>query len=77
MPVISAQDTGGANVLAFLNILAFSEGTSTIKASEDGYNVMVGGKLFNDYRSPPRILVDIPRYGIGPIAQSDCDLPVR
>lgn len=53
MPVISAQDTGGANVLAFLNILAFSEGTSTIKASEDGYNVMVGGKLFNDYRSPP------------------------
>lgn len=64
MPVISAQAAGGQNVLAFLDMLAFSEGTSTIKASDDGYNVLVGGKLFEDYSKHPRVLVDLPSYGI-------------
>lgn len=52
------------NVSAFLDMLAWSEGTSTIKASDDGYNVLVGGKLFDDYSKHPNILVDLPRYGI-------------
>lgn len=52
------------NVAAFLDMLAWSEGTSTIKTSEEGYNVLVGGKLFQDYSKHPNILVDLPRYGI-------------
>lgn len=64
MARISAAEAGGPNVLAFLDMLAWSEGTSTIKASDDGYNVLVGGKLFTDYSKHPRVLVDLPRYGI-------------
>lgn len=64
MARISAAQAGGTNVLAFLDMLAWSEGTSTIKASDDGYNVIVGGKLFSDYSAHPRVLVDLPRYRI-------------
>ena len=64
MPRISASLAGGSNVLAFLDMLAWSEGTSTIKASDDGYNVLVGGKLFNDYSKHPRISVPLPNLGI-------------
>lgn len=52
------------NVKAFLDMLAWSEGTSTIKASDDGYNVLVGGKLFNDYSKHPNVLVNLPNLGI-------------
>lgn len=41
-------------MLAFLNMLAWSEGTSTIKASDDGYNVLYGGGLFTGYGDHPR-----------------------
>lgn len=64
MARLSAADAGGSNVLAFLDMLAWSEGTSTIKASDDGYNVIVGGCLFHDYSQHPRVLVDLPRYRI-------------
>lgn len=64
MARISAADAGGINVLAFLDMLAWSEGTSTINASDDGYNVIVGGGLFTDYSKHPRKLVALPRYGI-------------
>lgn len=64
MAVISEENAGGKNVLAFLDMLAWSEGTSTIKASDDGYNVIVGGGLFSDYSDHPRKLVSLPRYGI-------------
>lgn len=68
MARISAADAGGPNVLAFLDMLAGSEGTSTIKTSDDGYNVLVGGKLFADYSKHPRVLVPLPRYGISSTA---------
>lgn len=55
---------GGRNVTAFLDMLAWSEGTSTIKASDDGYNVLVGGTLFKGYDFHPRISVYLPKYGI-------------
>ena len=68
MARISAADAGGPNVLAFLDMLAWSEGTSTIKGSDDGYNVLVGGKLFTDYSKHPKVLVPLPRYGISSTA---------
>lgn len=67
MAVIEKYSNGKpvhANVRAFLDTLGWSEGTTTIKGSDDGYNVLVGGKLFNDYSKHPDILVDLPRYGI-------------
>ncbi len=68
MARIDAARAGGANALAFLDMLAWSEGTSTIKASDDGYNVLVGGALFCDYSAHPRVLVPLPRYGISSTA---------
>ena len=64
MAIITAAQAGGLNVLAFLDMLGWSEGTTTIKGSDDGYNVLVGGKLFGSYADHPRILVPLPRYGI-------------
>lgn len=42
------------NVRAFLAMLAWSEGTSTVSGSDRGYNVLVGGKLFHSYSDHPR-----------------------
>lgn len=53
-----------ANLKSFLDMIAFSEGTSTIKGSEDGYNVVVGGKLFSSYKDHPNITVNLPKLGI-------------
>jgi muramidase (phage lysozyme) len=47
------------NRKAFLDMIAWSEGTSTIAESDNGYNVLVGGKLFFTYRDHPRQLVTI------------------
>ena len=68
MAQITAEKAGGRNVVAFLDMLAWSEGTSTIKGSDDGYNVLVGGKLFSDYSKHPRVLVPLPRYKISSTA---------
>jgi muramidase (phage lysozyme) len=47
------------NRKAFLDMIAWSEGTSTIAESDNGYNVLVGGKLFFTYNDHPRQLVTI------------------
>jgi muramidase (phage lysozyme) len=47
------------NRRAFLDMIAWSEGTSTIAESDNGYNVLVGGKLFFTYNDRPRQLVVI------------------
>jgi muramidase (phage lysozyme) len=49
------------NRQAFLDMLAWSEGTSTITESDNGYNVLVGSTpshplLFDSYADHPRIL---------------------
>lgn len=48
---------GGPNRCAFLDMLAKSEGTSTVEGSDDGYNVLVGGTLFDGYDDHPNVLV--------------------
>lgn len=63
MARIFAADAGGPNVLAFLDMLAWSEGTSTIKASDDGYNVLYGGGLFQGYADHPRRKLTFPING--------------
>jgi len=64
MARLTATQAGGHNVLAFLDMLAWSEGTSTVAKSDDGYNVLVGGSLFDDYSAHPRRLIELPRYDI-------------
>lgn len=50
------------NRKAFLDMIAFSEGTAHL--GDKGYNVIVGGSLFKDYRDHPRKLVALPNLGI-------------
>ena len=45
------------NIKAFLDMIAFSEGT--YGHGDNGYNVIVGGGLFNGYSGHPRKLVDL------------------
>jgi muramidase (phage lysozyme) len=45
------------NLGAFLDMLAHSEGTAG--KGDDGYNVIVGGALFDGYADHPRILVKL------------------
>jgi muramidase (phage lysozyme) len=59
MARISEAQAGGRNVLAFLDLLAWSElGSSNLRLSDDGYNVIVTGtdgklELFTDYSVHP------------------------
>lgn len=53
-----------SNLQAFLDMLAWSEGTSRIKGSDNGYNVVVGGTLFTGYEDHPRKLINLPKLGI-------------
>ncbi|MGK9234795.1 glycoside hydrolase family 104 protein [Inquilinus limosus] len=64
MPRLSLPELCSSNVAAFLDMLAYSEGTSTIAGSDDGYNVLVGGTLFDSYAEHPRVFVKLPRYKI-------------
>jgi muramidase (phage lysozyme) len=48
------------NLKAFLDMIAFSEiGTTLLKNSDNGYNVLVGGTLFPSYEDHPRVKVFI------------------
>lgn len=51
-----------SNRKAFLDMIATSEGTAAI--GDNGYNVLVGGRLFKGYADHPRIVVDLPRLRI-------------
>ena len=55
---------GGANALRFLDLNAFSEGTSTVRPRDDGYDVLYGGGLLDGYRDPPRRKLTLPLSGL-------------
>lgn len=61
MARLSADAAGGTNVLAFLDALAFAEGVERF-SQDDGYDVIVGGTTFTDYRQHPKVRVYLPRY---------------
>lgn len=63
MPRLTEAQAGGANVLRFLDLIAFSEGTSTVRNSDDGYNVLYGKGLFQGYADHPRRLITLPING--------------
>lgn len=66
MARIDTTLAGGKKVIAFLDMLAFSEGTDNgkQKTNDHGYDVLVGGGLFTGYADHPRQLISIPRYNI-------------
>jgi muramidase (phage lysozyme) len=58
MPRITAPEAGGANVCAFLDMLAWAEiGPALLASSDDGYNILVGGQLFAGYADHPDIYI--------------------
>ena len=83
MARISAQDAGGTNVTAFLDMLARSElGPDLLAASDDGYNVIVGSTpaaplLFRSYADHPRQLIALPKLGIKSTAAGRYQLLMR
>lgn len=79
MARISAEQAGGANVLAFLDMIAWSEGTDNGQrpTKNEGYDVIVGGGLFSAYNDHPRKLIDLPRLGIKSTAAGRYQLLAR
>jgi muramidase (phage lysozyme) len=66
MTHLSDAEAGGKNVTAFLDMLAYSEGTDNGKQPTecDGYDVIVGGGLAYSTLAHPNKLISLPRYGI-------------
>jgi len=66
MAEISETQAGGRNVRAFLDLIAWAEGTDNGRqpTRDRGYDVIVGGQLFRSYADHPRVLVDLPKLGI-------------
>lgn len=55
MSVISEAEAGGANVCAFLDMIAWCEGTDK-PGTDHGYNVAFGGRTFAGYDKHPNIV---------------------
>ncbi|MGB6056313.1 MAG: glycoside hydrolase family 104 protein [Burkholderiaceae bacterium] len=62
MARLTPAKLGDRNVLAFLDMLAYAEGTQG--RGDDGYNVIVGGGLFNGYAAHPGKSIWLPRYNV-------------
>lgn len=63
---LTAVQAGGTNVLAFLDMIAWSEGTDNSRqpTMDHGYDVLVGGGLFRGYLDHPRQSIYLPKLGI-------------
>ena len=64
MAVIKEDIAGGKNVIAFLDMIAYSELKGLIAISDRGYNVIVGSTLkkpilFSSYADHPRKVIQI------------------
>lgn len=79
MTAISPKLAGGTNVCAFLDMIAWSEGTDNGRqATKDrGYDVLVGGGNFTGYADHPRVLVSLPKLGIKSTAAGRYQLLAR
>jgi len=70
MARLDATSAGGIGVLAFLDMLAYSElGPKLLAVSDDGYDVLVGSTWndvhrFDSYNDHPQIFVELPKLGI-------------
>ena len=65
------------NLKAFLDMIAYSEiGVKLLGSSDNGYNVLVGGSLFEGYADHPRKLVNI-RAGLASTAAGRYQLLAR
>jgi len=58
-----AQATQEANLRAFLDTIAYAEGTDRY-GNNNGYDVIVGGELLSDFSDHPNKRVWLPAYGI-------------
>lgn len=70
------------NMRAFLDMLAWSEGTSTSKFTKNnGYDVIVGGldspNIFTDYSDHPGVLVTVNKKGLKSTAAGRYQLLLR
>lgn len=76
---ITLEEAGGLNVCAFLDMLAYSEGTDNNrqKTENHGYDVIVGGGLFSDYSKHPNRLIPIKNLGISSTAAGRYQLLYR
>ena len=63
MARLTAEEAGGQNVVAFLDMIAHAEGVERF-GKQRGYDVLVGGDCFTDYSKHPRLLVWLPKYRI-------------
>ncbi|TKD40695.1 glycoside hydrolase family 24 protein [Azotobacter chroococcum] len=91
MPRITAAQAGGANLCAFLDMLAWSEGTSTSRYTKnDGYDVIVQGidltpndgvddapDIFTDYSDHPGNMIVVNRKGLKSSAAGRYQLLLR
>lgn len=63
---------------AFLDLIAHSEiGPKLLAASDNGYNVLVGGELFDSYKTHPNKLVYLPRLRLSSTAAGRYQLLYR
>ena len=62
-PPVDPTIDDAPNLAAFLDMLAYGEGTTRF-GDQDGYNVLVGGDLFQGYADHPRRSVWLPAYEI-------------
>lgn len=67
MARLTAEQAGGQNVVAFLDMIAHAEGVERF-SHHGGYDVLVGGKTFTSYAEHPRKLVWLPKYRINSTA---------
>ncbi|TVP46705.1 MAG: glycoside hydrolase [Halomonas sp.] len=75
-PAPPPKDTRAGNVTAFLDMLAYAEGTPRF-GTQNGYNVIVGGSTFERYHDHPRQMVWLPAYKINSSAAGRYQFLIR